>query len=197
MRESTALKGALPAGDGPSAWSDDAHLVRAAKANPAEFAALYQRYFPPVYRYLRVRSGDDGEAADLTQDVFLKAFDALPRYRERGVPFGAWLFRIARNRVVDAHRHRRPTLDWDFLPEALQPSDGGDPEAIALQNERLARLGGIISELDVEKRELLALRYAAGLTAREIASVVHKSEAAVKKQFSRTLRSLKEQYDER
>lgn len=196
MRQSASLADTLPARDVSPDWVDDRHLVRAAQADPEAFAALYQRYFERVYRYVRARTANDDEAADLTQDIFLKAFDALPRYRERGLPFAAWLFRIARNRMVDLYRQRRATLDWYGLPESLQRSERGDPEALALHNDRLTRLGDAIGRLDADKQELLALRFAAGLTAKEIASVVNKSEAAVKKQFSRTLRSLKEQCDE-
>lgn len=196
MRQSASLADTLPARDASPGWADDRQLVRAAQADPEAFAALYQRYFERVYRYVRARTASDDEAADLTQDIFLKAFDALPRYREHGAPFAAWLFRIARNRVVDLYRQRRTTLDWNGLPESLQRSDRGDPESLALHNDRLARLGEAIARLDPDKQELLALRFAAGLTAREIAAVVNKSEAAVKKQFSRTLRSLKEQCDE-
>jgi RNA polymerase sigma-70 factor (ECF subfamily) len=176
--------------------SDDAALIAAAQANPAAFDALYRRYLARVYRYLRAHVGSDDEAADLTQQVFLKALDALPRYRPRGTPFAAWLFQIARHTVTDAYRRRRPTVAWEALPEALHPLAEQEPEAAALRLEALAQLGALLARLDASKRELLALRFAAGLTAPEIAKVVGKSPAAVKKQLFRTMQMLKEQYRE-
>ncbi|HET7037020.1 MAG TPA: sigma-70 family RNA polymerase sigma factor, partial [Thermomicrobiaceae bacterium] len=80
-----------------AAAEEEAALVAAAKVDGAAFAALYRRHRGPIYRYLRARTRCDEDAADLTQQVFLKAFEALPRYQERGLPFAAWLFRLARN----------------------------------------------------------------------------------------------------
>ncbi|HEY7355449.1 MAG TPA: sigma-70 family RNA polymerase sigma factor, partial [Ktedonobacterales bacterium] len=88
---------AMPAEQERRVEGDEAALVAAAQADPAAFDALYQRYLARVYRYLRAHVGSDDEAADLTQQVFLKALDALPRYRPRGAPFAAWLFQIARH----------------------------------------------------------------------------------------------------
>ena len=177
----------------PAAGGDEAALVEAARTQPQAFAALYQRYLTRIYRYLRTRADSEEDAADLTQQVFLNALDALATYHERGLPFAAWLFRIARNVATDYHR-RRPTVTWDLVPEALQATGDGGPEAALLQQEALTRLRSVLARLDAEKRELLALRFAAGLTAPEMAAVVGKSEAAVRKQLARTLHALKERY---
>ena len=186
-----------PAARDPARGEDDAALVHAARADPAAFDALYRRYVARIYRYARAHTPGEDDAADLTQQIFLKALDALPRYRERGLPFAAWLFRIARNAAVDAHRRRRPTIAWDHVPEVARPPDAGDPEAAALRRERATQLRHLLDALDRDRRELLALRFAAGLPVREIAAVIGKSEAAVKKQLARTLRMLKEQYHDR
>ena len=179
------------------ATDDEASLVAAAQANPAAFDVLYQRYLARVYRYLRAQVGSDEDAADLTQQVFLRALDALPRYRPRGAPFAAWLFSIARHAATDAYRRKRATVAWEALPEALQPAAGEqDPEACVLRLEALARVGDLLAHLDPAKRELLALRFAGGLSAPEIVQVVGKSPAAVKKYLTRTLQMLKEQYHE-
>jgi len=173
---------------------EDMPLVRAARADRAAFAALYARYVDRVYAYVRSRTATMEDAADLTQQVFLRALNALPRYEERRVPFAAWLFRIARNAVIDAHRQRRVTVAWDLVPEALQPVADLDLEARALREEEVARLRALLRGLDPEARELLTLRFAVGLTSAEIAAVVGKSEAAAKKRLTRILRTLKEQY---
>jgi RNA polymerase sigma-70 factor, ECF subfamily len=176
--------------------SDDALLVRAAQADRAAFAAIYARYRVPIYRYLRLRCASEDEAADLTQQVFLNALDALPRYRERGAPFAAWLFRIAHNLVANAHRRRGRTVMLDDVPAALWRSDDDDPEEHALRQERLAHLRSLYSTLDDDKQELLALRFGAGLSSSEIAPIVGRSQAAVKKQLTRIIQSLREQYGE-
>jgi len=172
----------------------DKSLVAAAAERPEEFAALYERYMPAVYRYLVTRSASREEAADLTQAVFTRAFGNLSRYRPGRAPFAAWLFRIARNAATDAHRRRRATVSWDGLPEALAALDGTEPEALAEKRERMARLRAMLERIDSGKREMLALRFASDLSVREIATVVGKSEAAVKKQLTRTIATLKEYY---
>lgn len=169
-------------------------LIEAAQADPAAFGPLYRRYLDRVYRYLRAHSASDEDAADLTQQVFLRALDALPRFHPRGAPFAAWLFRIARHAAIDAHRRRHSAIAWDALPEALHPLSGQDPEEAVLRQEALAHLRQLVARLDPGKRELLALRFAGQLSASEIAAVVGKSPTAVKKHLTRILQSLKEQY---
>jgi RNA polymerase sigma-70 factor (ECF subfamily) len=126
--------------------------------------------------------------------VFLQALDALPRYRLRGAPFAAWLLRIARNAAINHQKRRRETVAWDLLPESVHPSPGDGPEAQALQHESAAWLREALTACDASSREVLTLHFAAGLTVRETAAVVGRSEAAVKKQLTRTIRALKEQY---
>ncbi len=173
---------------------DEATLVVAAQANPANFDLLYRRYLPSVYRYAHAHASSVDEAADLTQQVFLQALRALPRYRSRGSPFAAWLFQIARHVTADAYRRRRQTVSWEALPEALQPLAEQDPETAALRNEELSRLAKLLARLEASKREVLALHFAAGLSVPTIAKVVGKSPAAVSKQLSRTVQKLKESY---
>lgn len=187
----------LQGGEAQHSEHDVPSLVRAAQADPAAFSPLYAEFHVRIYRYLRLRTPNNEEAADLTQQVFLQALDALPHYDERGLPFAAWLFRIARNAAIDAQRKRHPTVDIDLLPDAFLLSDEGNPEAEALRQERLEQLRALLAQLDTEQRELLALRFAAGLTSREIADIVDKREGAVKRQLSRLIQKLREQYGDR
>lgn len=173
---------------------DEAELIAAAQADRTAFAALYRRYLDRIYHYLRAHCASDDDAADLTQQVFLRALDALPRYRPGPAPFATWLFRIAANAAVDAGRRRRPEVAWEaVLPLPAAPE--AEPEAHALRRESLARLRRLVAGLDAEKRELLALRFAGQLSSTEIAVVVGKRPEAVKKQLTRILRALKEQYN--
>jgi RNA polymerase sigma-70 factor (ECF subfamily) len=178
-----------------AAQADEAASVRAAQSDPAAFAPLYVRYHARVYRYLLARTASTEEAADLTQQVFVQAMDALPRYRERGLPFAAWLFRIARNTAVSAQRQRRPTLNLEFVPEAWRATTADDPEQAALRQERLDYLRELLAALNADERELLALRFAGGLSAREIAPLVGKREATVKRRLTRIIQRLRERYD--
>jgi RNA polymerase sigma-70 factor (ECF subfamily) len=173
---------------------DEADLIAAAQRDPRAFGVFYDRYATRVYRYLRARTRSDDEAADLTQQVFLRALDALPRYRHGRTPFAAWLFRIARNSVIDSHRRRRPTIEWDLVPDTLRACEEWGPEERALRREELGRLQRLLLQLEPEKRDVVLLRFMAGLTAREVAAVLGKSEAAIHKQLSRTLHQLKEEY---
>jgi RNA polymerase sigma-70 factor (ECF subfamily) len=104
--------------------------------------------------------------------------------------------RIAHNLAANYHKRHRHTLAWDFLPEALQPVAAEALDDRIVQQESIASLGAVLRTCSVGTREILALHYAARLTVAETASAVGKSEAAVKKQLSRTIHTLKEQYRE-
>jgi RNA polymerase sigma-70 factor (ECF subfamily) len=171
----------------------DAALVRAAQADPAEFAALYRRYRDRIYAYLRTRTHTAEDAADLTQQVFVQALDALPRLRMHQVTIAAWLVRIAHNLVATYHQRYRSTVAWDSLPEALHPL-ADDLEHQVERREALGWLQTALRSCSPSAREVLALHFAARLTVAETAAVVGRSEAAVKKQLTRTLHAFKEQY---
>lgn len=177
-----------------SAACDEAWLVDRARTDSATFGELYQRYADRVFCYLRTYTESEEDAADLTQQVFLRALEALPRYQDRGLPFVAWLLRIARNLATDTFRRRRRLLPWDHVPESLHPLSLSDPEAASLQREVLNQVRVLVGQLDPEKQELLALRFAGGLSSREIALVVGRSQVAVQKELVRIMRSLKEQF---
>lgn len=184
----------LTAGDEP--LPHDAALVHAARRDPSAFGTLYLRHLGRIYSYMRARVPTAEDADDLSAHVFLKAWQAFPYYRERGVPFTAWLFRIAHNVVTDAYRQRRATVSWDELPEPSHPVDETDPEAVVLRQETYQRLQALVSGLDPARRDLILLRFVARLTLRDIGYVLGKSESAVHKQLVLTLETLKEQTDE-
>lgn len=165
-------------------------------ADHLAFDELYERHRERVYVYMRTRTRNAEDASDLTQQVFLQALDALPHYRGDSSAIGAWLFRIARNTAIDFHRRERNALAWDLLPEALHPLATDDVEAGAMYHDAVARLRTTVLALDRDAREVLALRFAARLPIKDIAAVVGKSEAAVKKRLVRTLRRLRECYDD-
>ena len=174
---------------------DERDLIEAAQGDLTRFTPLYDRYRVRLYAYLRIRVGSDEDAADLTHQVFLRALDALPRYRVAGTPFAAWLFRIARNAVTDHHRRRRDTITWDLLPPTLHPISNNEIDAELLRQEEQQALQALLTTLSSANRDLLVLRFVAGLSVREIAVVVGKNEAATRKHLTRLLRRLAVQWE--
>lgn len=140
----------IPADRGERDEFDESALIAAAQADPVAFEALYRRYVARVYRYVRARVDNDDDGVDLTQQVFLQVLDALPRYRDRGLPFAVWLFRVARNVAIDAHRRRRVTVTWDLLPERLHPHVQHDPDDALIEQEALCRLRELLLSLPAD-----------------------------------------------
>jgi RNA polymerase sigma-70 factor (ECF subfamily) len=158
---------------------------------PASFAAVYDRFLQPVYRYILSRVRDVPEAEDLTSQTFLTALEAYPRYRERGKA-AAWLFTIARNKIADSARRRLPSP----LPE---DDDGaicaGDPGGWDV--EFLLALRMRISALPEEAQELIRLRFIADLSFAEMAALLGKREEAVKKSLNRLVNRLRSDLEDR
>ena len=162
--------------------ADDAaleRLVDEARGGDAEaFAAIFDRYHEPVYRFIASRIHRPADAEDLTQLVFVKALEALPRYESRGVPFGGWLFRLARNTVIDHVRTHRETADLEQVFDRIDQDRGPDEWAMTRQELESVRLA--LASLTDEQREAIALRYFAGLSAKEAATAMGKQEGTVR-----------------
>lgn len=158
---------------------------------PASFVVLYEECRLPVYRFLRSRSRSDDEAADLAATAFERALRRFASYDARQVAL-PWLLRIARNVAIDAARRRRPmaSLDDASSPDVRAQSDS--PEEHYLQAERDAELRALVFALPDMARDAVALRYGSGLSAREIGTVIGKSEAATQKLIRRALAALRE-----
>lgn len=171
---------------------DEARLVEAARHDPVAFGELYEQYLAQVFSYLRARAASDDDAADLAQQVFLRAYRSFPKYRNRGVPFIAWLFRIARNVAIDAHRRRRTNVSWETLPESFHPTDPTDLQEDLILQEEIRQMRRLLATLPSERQEVIVLRFVAGLRLREIAQVIGKSESTVHYQLRKGLQDLKE-----
>ena len=168
-------------------------LIARAQRDPSAFAPLYHRYLGPVFYYLLARVGSRGDAEDLTAQVFLEALEGLPSYRHRGF-FAAWLFAIVRHRLADFRRRSRPEiLPLDQVRE--NGDQAADPLTQVVQGERLQRLAKLVAQLDEDERELLRLRFAAGLRFAEIAVLQGRKESAVKMGYYRLLERLKSQME--
>ncbi len=154
-------------------------LVDKAKAGDAHaFGRLFDHFGGPVYRYIASRVQRPADAEDLTQTVFVKALEALPRYEARGVPFGGWLFRLARNAVIDHVRTRHDHSDIDALAE---PSTGDvGPDELAVTRQQIEAVSVALETLTDEQRDAIALRFFAGLSAREAAEAMGKQEGTIR-----------------
>ncbi len=169
----------------------DDSLAMEARMNAEAFAPLYERHTVSVYRYLRARGATETDAAELTAVTFERAMRHIDRYRPGGSGFAPWLFRIARNASIDASRRAHTRwVDLDRLSHLVAP--GPSPEETAIANEERRWILGVVARLPSIQRDVLALRFAAGLSGREIAAVVGKSEAATRKILSRSLATLQE-----
>jgi RNA polymerase sigma-70 factor (ECF subfamily) len=185
------------AGDGSP---DDGALVRAAQAGDgAAFGVLYERHFDRIYGYLAYHLGDPDAAEDATGQVFLRALEALPRYRPTGAPVRAWLYRIAHNLVIDAHRrrHRRPeTTLIDGHADGLVAdghADGrrlGDPAGWLAEKVAREALVAAVDDLTALQRQVILLKFAGGMSNAEVAAVLDRTEGAVKALQHAGLRSL-------
>jgi len=158
---------------------DEQGLVQRARQGDKEaFAQLYEAHFDRIYRYVILRIGNKAEAEDMTQQVFVRAFESIPSYRWKGVPFSAWLFRIAHNLVVDRFRKekKRPTVPLD---ESL-PASVGEPEPEVERKLDIERMVSATRRLTEAQREVISLRFAADLPIAQVAGIMGKSEGAVK-----------------
>lgn len=168
----------------------DALITRAKTGDQAAFDSLFESYRRAVYRYLVYRVDDSSSAEDLTAEVFLRVAQALPTYRQQGVPFQAWVLRIARNLAID---HYRKTSAGQLVPldERLTSVDDDLDLTVdrQLTSERLrAALGGLTDE----QREVIILRFVVGCPIAEVVATLSKSESAVKALQSRGLAALRE-----
>ena len=177
----------------PDPNSEDAALVARAKRDPEVFGLLYERHVKRIYNYVYYRTGNEHDAEDLTARVFHRAILHLDEYTERGVPFTAWLYRIAHNLVANWHRDqgRRKVLSLDDV--VLHDLQTDAPEIMTENNEEQAALLQAIRRLPDERQQLLILKFVDRLSNADIGAVMHRSEGAVKSLYHRTLLSLRDE----
>jgi RNA polymerase sigma-70 factor (ECF subfamily) len=181
------MNGSLPDSD-----ADESGLISRAKGDQEAFGELYERYVERIHRYIYYRTGSDIDAEDLTARTFMKAWEHIGSYDDRGLPFSAWLYRIAHNLVANWHRDRsrRQIISLEDLGQWQINEDG--PELRAALAEDKAMLHRAISRLPADRQELLVLKFVDHLSNAEIGGIMGRSEGAVKSLYHRTLLSLRE-----
>jgi RNA polymerase sigma-70 factor, ECF subfamily len=166
--------------------SDERLLIEAAQKDPSRFAELYEQNFHRVYAYVARRVRDRSETQDLTAHVFHQALANLEKFKWRGAPFCAWLYRIASNAIADRARSRSLEAGDPKPQEAAQAMDF-DLEAI----ERRARVFHAVEKLPADQRRVIVMRFAEEKSIREIANELERSEGAVKQLQFRGLDTLR------
>ncbi|HSP34561.1 MAG TPA: RNA polymerase sigma factor [Thermoanaerobaculia bacterium] len=159
-------------------------LIEAAQRDPGRFADLYEQNFERVYAYVVRRVRDRHDAQDITGEVFQQALANIARFQWRGVPFAAWLYRIAANAIAD--HMRKSSREVDIEPDAMATSD-------LHRIEERAAVFRSVSRLPVEQRRVIVMRFVEGKSIREIAQEIGKSEGAVKQLQWRGLQTLRAQ----
>lgn len=164
------------AGVGSDAGADAA-LVSAAQAGDVRaFGELYELYRQPLYRYCLARTDSVHEAEDLVSDVFLKAMESLARYRDQGLPFIAFLYRVARNAAIDRSRRDKGASLFEMT---VEPRSTLDLEGDAMRSFEMEAVLGALRKIKPEYREVILLRFVEGYSAADVATLLQKAEKAV------------------
>lgn len=176
--------------------ADEATLVAAAKRDPRAFGPLYELYVDRIYRYAYRRVGTHHEAEDITAQTFQQALQALPTYEWRGLPFGAWLFRIAGNIINRRGRTggREVPVEDVTIFSAWEDHDE-DPADQLTRSEQAGELVALIRRLPPDQQRVLVLKFSHGLKNREIGDLMGRSEGAIKQLVHRALVSLRAAVD--
>lgn len=160
------------------------HIIQRAKKGDTEaIAVLYQHFAPVIYRYIAYRTPTTTDAEDLTAEVFLKMVEGLPGYRLTGVPFEAWLYRIASARIADFYRRKKPV---DELSERLSDSRPLPEEALQ-QAQELDTLRRVLRQFSEDEQNILILRFVERRSHKDVADIMGKSVTAVKSAQHRVL----------
>jgi RNA polymerase sigma-70 factor (ECF subfamily) len=166
-------------------------VIQAQQGDAWAFGMIFDHFHESIYRFIASRVHRPSDAEDLTQHVFVKALEALPRYESRGIPFGGWLFRLARNAVIDHVRTRHDHAELDSIVEWTHGDAG--PDEVAVVRQELDAVTAALAALTDEQREAIALRFFAGLSAREAAEAMGKQEGTVRGLQFRAIAALRRQ----
>lgn len=162
---------------------------RAQEYEESALEMLYQKYYPKIYNYAFMQMGDVQASEDLASEVMLKMIESIKSYKFRGLPFGAWVFRIARNRIIDLHRRRKRRGEVD-LSETIS-SALANPQALAERALERGQLHVALKHLTEEQRQVIVLKFMEGFDNRSIGKIMGRSEGAVKSLQHRALAALR------
>ncbi len=159
---------------------DELNLVqKACKGDKEAFARLYEYHFDRIYRYVVMKIGNQTEAEDMTQRVFIRAYESIGSYKMQGVQFSAWLYRIAHNQMVDYVRKesKKPTVPLDETMPILGNSDPEHEVEVKIDLEKVVAASKLLTKA---QQEVVSLRFGGGLSITEVAQTMKKTEGAIK-----------------
>lgn len=174
---------------------NDAELIERAQAGDVDaYGELYKRYVDTIFRYIRSRVQDGHTAEDLTETVFLRAFEHLDRYKDRGYPFSTYLYRLARNQVVDFYRAQKS--EHELGDAEIIGSNENEPELEAILGERLQALQIALGQLPADYQEVIRLRILLAIPTPTVAQWMDRSEGATRVLLHRALKAMRDLVDE-
>ncbi len=169
-------------------------IGQAVRGEPSAFGILYDRYQPALYRFIVLKVGRREEAEDLTHQVFLHAWQKIRGYEDRGYPFSAWLYQIARNLVIDFYRTQKgdvPLVVGDEVGEERFATPATDLEKALDTSFDIERVMRVLRTLQPDHQDVVIMRFVEDMTVEEVARALKKSEGAVKLMQHRALKELK------
>ena len=176
---------------------DDKKLIALAKlakrGDKNAFSELYEYYITPIFRFVYFRVRNRADAEDLTQGIFLKIWNAMPKYKQKKNPFSSWLYSVARNSVIDFWRKKK---DWNIgeLGEGLIKDDGRPLDELIDEEQELITIKKMMELLTEEQQEVIVFKYIDELSNKEISLILDKKEDAVRQLQSRAIKTLREYY---
>ena len=173
--------------------SDKEVLALASKGDQEAFGLLYERYVDRIYNYIYYRTGNQHDAEDLASRVFYRALRHIGNYQDRGLPFSAWLYRIAHNLVANWHRDNSRKREIPLDESFSLRFKGDQPETAVLKIEEQSSLLSVIRRLPPDRQQLLILKFVEYLPNAEIGQIMGRTEGAIKSLYHRTLLSLREE----
>jgi RNA polymerase sigma-70 factor (ECF subfamily) len=175
--------------------SEDVALIGAAKEDNEAFGLLYERYVERVFNYIYYRTGSVYDAEDLTERVFMRALRHIHNYNDRGLPFSAWLYRIAHNLVANWYRDNSRRKEVPLEDSLAVHPRSEHPEQELLRVEERERLLAVLRGIPEDRQQLILLKFVEHLSNAEIAAIMGRTEGAIKSLYHRTLLSLRDELD--
>jgi RNA polymerase sigma-70 factor (ECF subfamily) len=174
-------------------FNEEEVLLRASQGDRDSFGLLYERYIDRIFNYVYYRTGNTHDAEDLTARVFQRAMNHIHNYTDRGVPFSAWLYRIAHNLIANWHRDRSRRQEIPLNEVPVLPSREDRPETTLVRSQEQDSLLRLIRQLPPERQTLLILKFVENMSNAEIGQIMGRSEGAVKSLYHRTLLALRDE----
>jgi RNA polymerase sigma-70 factor (ECF subfamily) len=169
--------------------NEEALVKSASEGDEQAFSTLYDTYLDSIYRFIYLRVEDQQTAEDITSTVFLRAWEKLDKYEFRGVPFRAWLFRIARNAVIDHYRTRKESAPLEAVINTHDESAISVSQKVGLHIEA-EKVMACMQQLTEDQRNVLTLKVVHGFSTEEVAKTLGKRQGAVRALQMRGLQAL-------